>query len=120
MNGPAPILLGRYCPPTTASDNTVLQAPPRKRYVCTSVTICNTSTATRTFRLHLLKLGIGETAAVANALYYDVRLSANTTTTLQGTWDAPLFVLEPTQELQGRVDSASTVTFHFWGGEVPA
>jgi len=110
-----PILLGRYCPPTTATDNTVLQAPRTKRRVCTAVTICNADTATRTYRLHICKLEIGEAAAVANAIDYDVRISANTTTRINGSLESPVFVLDRTQEVVGRVDVASKITFHFWG-----
>lgn len=108
-------VLGRFTPLTTATDNTMLQAPPGWRYVVTAIVMCSTSTATRTFRMHLLRTAAGETPAVTNALYYDVRLAANTTTNVIGFAEAPLAILEPGQEISGRADLASVLTFHFIG-----
>ena len=95
----------------TANDR-IAQCPPGKRWIVTSLFACNTSASALTFRLH--HVIPPETAATTNAIFYDVRVAANTTTSLLS--DNDRIVLRGTEDLQG-LASAANLTVIGYGYE---
>lgn len=98
----------------TAEDR-VAACPPGKRWIISSLFVCNTTAAAITFRLH--HCVPPETAAVGNALFYAARIAANTTTSLLSNNDR--IAMGPTDDLRG-LASATGLTIVGYGYEEDA
>lgn len=77
----------------------------------TGLLLANTDSSARTFRLHLIPSG--GSAAVANALYYDVPLAANSTLIIPN--EAGLFIMQNAEFLQGLADTTLKVNIMILG-----
>jgi len=72
-------LLGQNNPGTTATS--IYTVPSATSAVISSIVICNTSAAAKTFRIHVVATS-GTTAATTNAIAYDNAIPANETIVL--------------------------------------
>jgi hypothetical protein len=59
------------------ADDRFGQVPAGKRWLVTSIVVCNTTSSNHTFRL--FHLTPGKSSSTGNALVYDARVSANST-----------------------------------------
>lgn len=98
----------------TASDNAFATIPSGKYWVVRSIVIANTDASARTFRLH--HAPANEAASVYNALFYDVRIAANSTVSLLDE-GVQLWLLSG-ETLRGLASAASVVTIHVYGEEL--
>lgn len=97
------------------SDDRVAQCPQGKRWIVTSLFVCNTTAAAITFRLH--HCIPPEASSTGNALFYDARVAPNTTTALLSNNDR--LAMGPTDELRG-LASATGLTIIGYGYEEDA
>lgn len=96
---------------TAKSTASVIYEIPRDRSLrVTNVTICNTSSSRVTIRLH--HLAAGETANVANALFYDLEMQGNTTIS-----DDALRYFNAGDKIFAQASTASVVAFIVYGEE---
>ena len=96
---------------TAKSAASVIYEIPRDRSLrVTNVTICNTSSSRVAIRLH--HLAAGETANVANALFYDLEMQGNTTIS-----DDALRFFNAGDKIFAQASTASVVAFIVYGEE---
>lgn len=96
------------------ADDRFGQVPPGKRWLVTSILVCNTQSGNHTFRLfHVMP---GKTSATSNALAYDSRVSANSTAF---PLDGQRIPMQENEELRGQA-SSSGLTITAYGIEEDA
>lgn len=98
----------------TASDNGIATIPSGKYWVVRSILVVNTDASARTFRLH--HTPANEASSVYNALFYDVRIAANSTVSLLDE-GVQLWLLAG-ESLRGLASAASVVTIQVYGEEL--
>jgi len=99
---------GRY---NNTTVNTVYTVPASTTAIIRSIRLCNTSTATATFRLFLVPTG--GTADQTTAIYYDVTLGANETL-----GDDAFHVLVTAGTVQFSNGTANAITITISGAEI--
>lgn len=96
---------------TAKATASVIYEIPRDRSLrVTNLTICNTSTSRVTIRLH--HVGAGESANIANALFYDLEMQGNTTIS-----DDALRFFNAGDKIFAQASTASVVAFIVYGEE---
>jgi hypothetical protein len=91
-----------------AADAALFTGTAAHTYTFTGIVICNTDTASRTFRLHAVDSAGSSTAS--NALFYDISIAANSTITFDR-----MVILVGTEMVRGLADSASKITVTGFG-----
>lgn len=97
------------------ADDRYGQCPPGKRWILTSLFACNTNGSTASVRVH--HVSPGKSVGTGNALFYDVRLSANSTSSLLNGGDR--IPVNANEELRG-LASSTGVTITGYGIEETA
>jgi hypothetical protein len=87
------------------ADDRMGQCPPRKRWVITTIKVCNTTNSNITFRLHHAMPGKASDAT--NPLFYDTRVAANTTTSLLSGGDR--MPVNENEDIRGQASSTGVV-----------
>lgn len=106
--------LARYT--FTATDNPFAIVPSGRRWRVDSIIVANTDASARTYRLHHAMAN--ETSAVANALFYDVRIAANSTVSLLD--EGVSLDIMGGEALRGLASTTAVVTIHVYGEEFDA
>lgn len=104
-----PVQLGVQAISATPTVDTVYTVPASTRAMIKDISVCNTTAAAITLRIHLVASAGSPTAA--NALFYDTSIAANTTMQWNG-----LAILNAAGTIQTQ-SSAVGLTAHFSGGE---
>jgi hypothetical protein len=98
------------------SDTTIIDVPTAKLHVVSTIFVANSDTTARTFRIfHVV---FPDSATVANSLFYDITVPANSTVSLLEGIDR--LVLSATDKLVGLASTASVVTVTCYGIEEDA
>lgn len=97
------------------ADDRIGQCPPGKRWVVTSMFVCNTNAATANFRIHHVMPG--KTTAATNPLFYDNRMTANQTAAPLNGGDR--IAVNANEELRGLASTTGVVVTGY-GIEEPA